>query len=72
MFEKNLARLEDLLHLGGCVALIAVAVFINADILLRLFFDTPLQVQFELTELYLMPALATLSLARVYLSLIHI
>lgn len=63
---KLLTKLEDTLHLGGCLSLIAVAALINADILLRLFFNRPVQIQFELTELYLMPALATLSLSRVF------
>lgn len=63
---KILTKLEDLLHLGGCLGLVSVAVLINADILLRLFFNAPVQFQFELTELYLMPALATLSLSRVF------
>lgn len=63
---KLLSKLEDTLHIGGCLALIAVAVLINADILLRLIFNAPVQIQFELTELYLMPALATLSLSRVF------
>ncbi len=63
---KLLSKLEDTLHLGGCLGLVAVAALINADILLRLFFNRPVQIQFELTELYLMPALATLSLSRVF------
>lgn len=66
MFENGLRKLEDILHLAGCLALIAVAVLINGDILLRLFANRPVQIQFELTELYLMPALATLSLSRVF------
>lgn len=63
---KLLTKIEDTLHLGGCLGLVAVAAWINADILLRLFFNRPVQIQFELTELYLMPALATLSLSRVF------
>ncbi|WP_068112264.1 TRAP transporter small permease [Tropicimonas marinistellae] len=66
VFEKILTKLEDILHLGGCLGLIAVAVLINGDILLRLFFNRPVQIQFELTELFLMPAVATLSLSRVF------
>ncbi|PLX37045.1 MAG: TRAP transporter small permease [Hyphomicrobiales bacterium] len=66
MFERILTKVEDILHLGGCLALVAVAALINADILLRLIFNRPLQIQFELTELFLMPALATLSLSRVF------
>lgn len=63
---KILSKIEDILHLAGCLALVAVAVLINGDILLRLLFNEPVQIQFELTELYLMPALATLSLSRVF------
>jgi len=61
-----LRAVEDALHIAGCLALGAVAVRINADIFLRLFADRPVQIQFELTEFYLMPALATLSLSRVF------
>jgi len=63
---KLLIKIEDTLHIGGCLGLVAIAALINADILLRLFFNRPVQIQFELTELYLMPALATLSLSRVF------
>ncbi|MCA0941840.1 TRAP transporter small permease [Salipiger pacificus] len=61
-----LRKLEDTLHLLGCLGLLVVVVLINADILMRLVLHTPVQFQFELTELYLMPALATLSLSRVF------
>ncbi|AQZ49883.1 TRAP transporter small permease [Martelella mediterranea] len=63
---KILKTFEDILHFLGCLGLVTVVVLINADILLRLFFKTPVQFQFEFTELYLMPALATLSLSRVF------
>jgi len=66
MLEKGLSKVEDLLHIAGCLSLVAVAVLINGDILLRLVANRPVQIQFELTELYLMPALATLSLSRVF------
>lgn len=66
ILEKHLIRIEDSLHIVGCLSLIAVAGFINADILLRLLFNEPVQIQFELTELYLMPALAMLSLSRIF------
>ncbi|WP_319483439.1 TRAP transporter small permease [uncultured Cohaesibacter sp.] len=65
-FGQILRKLEDVLHLGGCLGLVAVAALINADILMRFLFGKPIQIQFELTELFLMPALATLSLSRVY------
>lgn len=61
--EKALKNLENLLHAIGCIALVLVAGFINADIIMRVVFSIPLQVQFEVIELYLMPMLATLSLA---------
>ncbi len=66
MLDKVLSKVEDVLHLAGCLCLVAVAVLINADIVLRLVANRPVQIQFELTELYLMPALATLSLSRVF------
>ncbi|WP_425050293.1 TRAP transporter small permease [Psychromarinibacter sp. S121] len=65
-FEKVLETVEDILHWAGCLALVAVAAFINADIFMRLLFSNPVEIQFELTEIYLMPALAVLPLARVY------
>lgn len=61
--EKALKSVENILHAIGCIALVLVAAFINADIILRVFFDSPLQIQFEVIELYLMPMIATLSLA---------
>lgn len=66
LLGKLLTKIEDILHLGGCFGLVAVAALINVDILLRLFFNRPVQIQFELTELYLMPVLAMLSLSRVF------
>lgn len=66
VFGKILGKTEDILHIGGCLSLLGVAAFINADILLRLLFSRPVQIQFELTELYLMPALAMMSLSRVF------
>ena len=36
MLEKGLSKVEDLLHIAGCLSLVAVAVLINGDILLRL------------------------------------
>jgi TRAP-type C4-dicarboxylate transport system permease small subunit len=66
MLEKVLSKVEDTLHLAGCLSLVTVAILINGDILLRLIANRPVQIQFELTELYLMPALATLSLSRVF------
>ncbi|RCK30410.1 MULTISPECIES: TRAP transporter small permease [Thalassospira] len=66
VFGKILHRIEDILHWGGCLALVIVAVLINADIVMRMVAGIPVQIQFEMTELYLMPALAALSLSRVY------
>ncbi|TMV08279.1 TRAP transporter small permease [Arenibacterium halophilum] len=64
--ETVLRRVEDVLHILGCAALVVIAVLINLDILLRVLLGRALEMQFELTEFYLMPALATLSLAWVY------
>lgn len=63
---RALRKTEDILHFAGCVSLVLVVILINGDILMRLVFDRPVQIQFELTELYLMPALATLSLSWVF------
>ena len=66
IFEVGLSRVEDALHVLGCVALLLIALFINADVLSRVVAATPLQFQFEAIEIYLMPMVATLSLARVF------
>lgn len=66
VFGRVLEKIEDILHIGGCLSLVLVAVLINADIILRIVLQVPVQFQFEVTELYLMPALATLSLSRVF------
>lgn len=66
MFGIVLKKVEDILHFAGCLSLVVVVVLLNADILLRVIFNTPVQFQFEFTELYLMPALASLSLSRVF------
>lgn len=59
------AMLEDALHWAGCLCLAAVLLLVTADTALRFSINQPLAFQFELTEMYLMPAMATLSLARV-------
>lgn len=64
--NAQLSRLEDILHVIGCLALVVIALLINADILLRLLFKTPVQFQFEFVEFYMMPMVASLSLARVF------
>lgn len=66
VFGKYLSKLEDILHFAGCLCLVVVVALINADILLRLFLSRPVQFQFEFTELYMMPALASLSLSWVF------
>lgn len=66
VIANTLKKIEDTLHIAGCLGLVIVVVLINADIILRLIANRPVQIQFELTELYLMPALATLSLSRVF------
>lgn len=71
-FEKLLASTEDLLHFVGCSALVLIAILINVDVFARLLLDSGLQFQFEAVELYLMPAVAMLSLARVYRDNAHI
>lgn len=63
--ETILCFMEDALHVLGCASLVLIAVMINADILSRFAFKVPLVFQFEAVEFYLMPAVATLSLARV-------
>ena len=60
-----LARTEDVLHAVGCLCLFAVLILISGDVLLRSTVKSTIAFQFELTEMFLMPALATLSLARV-------
>lgn len=63
---RGLTLLEDVLSWAGGLALILVAVLLNGDILGRLLFGVPVQIQFEMTEIYLMPALAVLPMSRVF------
>ena len=65
-FDTGLSLAENALFVLGCVALAIMAVLINADILGRSLFRMPLQIQFELVERYLMPAVAVLPLSKVY------
>lgn len=64
-FHRGLAYVEDVLHALGCTALGAVLVLITTDALLRFVANETIEFQFEFTEMYLMPAMAALSLARV-------
>jgi TRAP-type C4-dicarboxylate transport system permease small subunit len=70
--SAGLARLEDGLHMIGCISLLVIAALIVFDAVKRVVFGTHLQVQFELTELYLMPAVASLSLSRVFRDRAHL
>jgi len=63
---RSLTLLENALSWAGSLALILVAVLLNGDILGRLLFGWPVQIQFEMTEIYLMPALAVLPMSRVF------
>lgn len=60
-----LTWIEDAAHAVGCVCLLAALLFMTADVAMRTFLGKTVAFQFELTEMFLMPALATLSLARV-------
>ncbi|WP_346796034.1 TRAP transporter small permease [Halomonas sp. Bachu 37] len=64
--SRILGYMEDSLHALACCCLVFLTGLITADVVSRTLFNTPLHVQFELTELYLMPATAVLSLSRVY------
>ncbi len=72
MFSLALNKWEDLLHAIACMSLLVIAGLIIFDTLQRLFIGVPLQVQFELTELFLMPAVASLSLSRVFRDKAHL
>lgn len=66
------SRAEDLLHILACSCLVLLTFLITLDVISRTLFNTPLHIQFELTELYLMPAIAVLSLSRVYRDRAHL
>lgn len=70
--NRTLSRVEDLLHILACCCLALLTGLISIDVISRTLFNTPLHVQFELTELYLMPATAALSLSRVYRERAHL
>lgn len=63
---KIIIKVENVLHLMACVSLLVIAGSITADIISRLLFNEPFHLQFELTEMYLMPAVAVLSVSYVY------
>jgi len=63
---KPLDTIENLLHAIGCFCLAAMTLLIASDTVIRTLTGSPLSFQFELTEMYLMPAVATLSLPYVY------
>lgn len=70
--SRILGHVEDLLHALACSCLVLLTGLISVDVLSRTLFNIPLHVQFELTELYLMPATAALSLSRVYRERAHL
>ncbi|MGE0725725.1 MAG: TRAP transporter small permease [Alphaproteobacteria bacterium] len=67
-----LAAVEDALNWVACIALAVMTALIAADALGRALFHLQIQSQFELTELYLMPAIAVLSLSRAFRRRAHI
>lgn len=69
---RVLSHTEDLLHILACSCLVLLTFLITIDVISRTLFNTPLHIQFELTELYLMPAIAALSLSRVYRDRAHL
>lgn len=64
--RKSLDTIENALHAIGCSCLAVMAMLIACDAVIRATTGSPLSFQFELTEMYLMPAVATLSLPYVY------
>lgn len=70
--SRILGHVEDSLHILACGCLVLLTGLIAVDVISRTLFSTPLHVQFELTELYLMPATAVLSLSRVYREHAHL
>lgn len=70
--SRILGHFEDLLHMLACGCLMLLTGLITLDVISRTLFNIALHIQFELTELYLMPALAVLSLARVYRDNAHL
>lgn len=70
--SRILGHVEDLLHVLACSCLVLLTGLISVDVFSRTLFNIPLHVQFELTELFLMPATAILSLSRVYRERAHL
>lgn len=60
-----LSYVEDAAHVVGCASLFTILCLVTADVLLRSTISKTVPFQFEFTEIYLMPALSTLPLARV-------
>lgn len=57
-----LARVEDLLLLLSCAGVAAMAVVIVADAGMRYLFGSPLSIAYDLTRIYVMPAVVFLAL----------
>ena len=69
---RLLTWVEDILNWLACTCLAVMTAMITIDSVGRALFGAPLQPQFEMTELYLMPAVAVLSLSRAYRNRAHL
>jgi len=64
--DRVLIVWENLLHMLACLCVATMAGLITWDAISRAVFDHPMQIQFEMTEFFLMPMMALLSLAWIY------
>jgi len=66
MFSKILYMLEELLEWVAMIAIALVVVFVAIDLVFRLVLSKPFVLEFEVSEIYLMPILCLLPISSVY------
>lgn len=64
ILDRGLAWLEKILYLGAALALAAMMLSITADTLGRFLFGRPVAGVYQVNEMYLLPAIVYLSIAR--------
>lgn len=62
--DRGLGWLEKILYVGAALALAAMLVSITADAMGRFLFNRPVMGVYEVNEMYLLPAVVYLSIAR--------
>lgn len=64
ILDRGLSWLERILYVGAALSLVAMMLSITADAMGRFLFGTPVAGVYEVNEMYLLPAIVYLSIAR--------